>query len=274
VVESDYLNIDTNTVDGLAKWNELKKLYNADDEQSLLEYAAKFEPKVITYTDRGICRKLKFYPKRNPQPMCAYGESDWPKLPMEESVVKTNGHSLTVYPAVDFDLEKAEASVSKGESFGANVDFRFERYYVETNGVEHFYGRMVFAPGCGACRLKKTGDDSFPTCYVAVTNATFEPQVDFYVLVSSATDKTLAFRRLIDDDEYLVLRTRMKTSDGGSCTNGWHYSKLIGPARIKGRLYIKESVFNPRFNDPNLELDLERNLTPGPWGRRCDVRWP
>lgn len=269
VVESDYKTIDTNTVEGLAKWNELKKLEDAGDEESMLKYMEKFAPKSVTYTNNGIRRSLKFYPKRNPQPMYAYAAGDWPDIPLTKTLVKKEGYTMDVYPIVEFDLERAEAHVPSGTNFGSRADFRFERYYFETNGVANFYGKMVFAPGCGAYRRKQTGDASFPSCYTADTNAVFETQIDFYTIYDVKTGKTIKAKRLLGEDEFLVLRTRMQVGENG-VTNGWHYSKLLGRGRVSGNLYFKQSVFNPRLNDPNLELDLGRNLA----GRKYDVVWP
>jgi hypothetical protein len=70
VEQSDYLDINTNTVEGLAKYNELTNLYNSGD---YVGYLSKFEPKSVTYTNNVIYRSASFYPKRNPRPMYAYG---------------------------------------------------------------------------------------------------------------------------------------------------------------------------------------------------------
>ena len=264
-----YRPIDTNTVEGLARYNEIHSIGEVNDYVSFTNFIAKFEPKSMTYTNRRIERSLRFYPKRNPQPMYAYGERDWPDIPLTETSVNMDGYAMVVYPAVDFDLERAKASVSNGTNFGPRVDFRLERYYVETNGVANFYGRIVFAPGCGAYRCKQTGDDSFPSCYDADTNAIFESHIDFCTVKDVETGRWIASKMLATKDECLVLRTRMQTSSDGA-TNGWHYSKLLGIGRINGNLKFKQSVFNPRLNDPNLEFDLDRNLA----RPRYDVRWP
>lgn len=269
VVESDYRHIDTNTVDGLTKWRELKRLQDEGTEESIAEYLKKFEPKSVEYADKSIRRSLRFYPKKNPQPMYAYAASDWPDIPLTKTSVKMEGYTMDVYPIVDFDLERAEAHVSGGTNFGSRVDFRFERYYVETNGVANFYGRMVFAPGCGAYRRKQTGDASFPSCYAADTNAVFETQIDFYSIYDVKTGKTIKSKRLLGEDEFLVLRTRILVGENG-VTNGWHYSKLLGRGRVNGNLYFKQSVFNPRLNDPNLEFDMKRNLA----SPKSEVMWP
>ena len=259
VVPSDYCNIDTNTVEGLARYNELLSVGEIDNYDSFTNFVAKFEPKSVTYTNRRIERTLRFYPKKTPQPMYAYGERDWPDIPLTETAVEKDGYTMIVYPAVDFDLERSRAYVANGTNFGSNVDFRLERYYVETNGVANFFGRMVFAPGCGAYRCKQTGDASFPSCYVANTNAVFESHIDFCTAKDVATGRRIVSKKLATKDEFVVLRTRMQMSADGA-TNGWHYSKLLGPGGINGNLYFNQSVFNPRLNDPNLEFDMDRNL--------------
>ena len=255
VEESDYLHVDTNTVEGLARYEELRRLYYADDAESYVQYISKMQPKNITYTNKRIVRSVCFYPKRNPQPMCVYGEADWPDIPLTETVTEKAGYTMVVYPAVDFDLERSRAYAASGTNCGTSVDFRLERYYVETNGVANFYGRMAFAPGCGAYRCKQTADESFPSCYEADTNAIFESHIDFYTVKDIATGRIIVSRKLVAKDEFVVLRTRMQMSADGE-TNGWHYSKLLGPGRINGNLYFDQSVFNPRLNDPNLEHDI------------------
>ena len=66
VEKSDNFNIDTNTVQGLAMYNELVQLDNNND---YLGFIAKFEPKSITYTNTVIIRSASFYSKHNPCPM-------------------------------------------------------------------------------------------------------------------------------------------------------------------------------------------------------------
>ena len=55
VEKSDYLNIDTNTVQGLAMYNELVQLDNNND---YLGFIAKFEPKSETYTKEEVSQLL------------------------------------------------------------------------------------------------------------------------------------------------------------------------------------------------------------------------
>ena len=69
VEESDYMDINTNTVEGLAMYNELVRLYNSGDYYA---YAEKFMPKSVTYTNNVARRSVCLTPKHNPQPMCAH----------------------------------------------------------------------------------------------------------------------------------------------------------------------------------------------------------
>ena len=90
VVEgSDYLNIDTNTVQGLAMYNELLQLDNNDD---YLGFVAKFKPKSVTYTNNVICWAVCLTPKHNPQPMYAYNARGGVSLPKRNPIAfVTNG---------------------------------------------------------------------------------------------------------------------------------------------------------------------------------------
>ena len=260
VVESDYKTIDTNTVEGLAKWNELKKLEDAGDEESMLKYMEKFAPKSVTYTKNGIRRSLKFYPKRNPQPMYAYGKDDYIKLPNGSSEFMTNGYKVVRYEDVAIDLKNNVAlSGDDLSAWESRADFVIEEQEIVTNDVKTFVGKIRFAPGCGAYRCKYTGDASFPTTYAADVNMTYESEIRFSASRDMSTGKLISQTRILQDGEYMVLRTR-KTKTEKGVNAGWHYSKVFGPLRICAYFQCQQSVFNPRLNDPNLELDLENNL--------------
>lgn len=104
VEKSDYFNIDTNTVQGLAMCNELADLHRSND---YLGIASKFSPKSVTYTNNVVCRSVSLSPKHNPRPMYAHGGSTEVSLPRKQPVVVvTNGLEVTRYNSVDFDLKK------------------------------------------------------------------------------------------------------------------------------------------------------------------------
>ena len=269
VEESDYLHIDTNTVQGLAMYNELVQLDNNND---YLGFIAKFEPKSVTYTNTVVVRSASFYPKRNPRPMYTYGDMDGPRLSTANpSMFETNGLEVARYKPVDFDMKECLV-VSYDPNHddewdgpaGKVADFHIERFCVTTNGVKTTYGWIDFAPGCGAYKRNTTGDSSFPTTYEADTNATFLSRIPFEC--SSVSGRVVCVQNILEDDEYMVLRTRVMTNEVGAVTN-CNYSKILGPLTVTGprasfdKVKFKALIFNPASNDPNLEYDLKNNLS-------------
>ncbi len=269
VEESDYLHIDTNTVQGLAMYNELVQL---DNNKDFFGFAAKFEPKSVTYTNNVITRSVCLTPKHNPQPMFAYGGRAI-RLPKRNPItIATNGLEVLKYAPVDFDMKECLV-VSPEPNYdpflhgpsGKDSDFRVEQYRVTTNGVRTTYGWIVFAPGCGAYKRNTTGDPSFPTTYEADTNETFVSRIPFEY--SSVSGRVVSVQSILGDNEYMVFRTRVSTNEVGITTN-CNYSKILGPMSIEGRLYLTSLIFNPRPNDPKLEFDQDNNLVtdnPGNW---------
>ena len=264
VVKSDYWDSETNTVEGLVRYNELKALDEAGD---YVAYVEKFEPKSVTYVSNTVHKSLSFYPKRNPQPMYVYGDMCGLDLPTTKEISTNGAIVVSQYSTVAIDLKNG--IVIRQEQSGLEEDFRLERYAVETNGVKNFYGRMVFKPGCGAYKGIKGDDPSFPSLYEADVSRAYLPEIEFSTVRHSATRELISVHRLLEENEYLVMRTRMSVGDNGQ-TNGWHYSKILGPISIRTEFVFEQSVFNPRFNDPNLEFDVKENLA----GSRGQSRWP
>lgn len=251
--ESDYRNIDTNTVQGLAMYNELLQLDN-----------------------NVVIRSASFYPKRNPRPMYAYGENYDLYLSMKTSAIVTNGMEVMRYAPVDFDMKEClpvsydpKHDDSWDGPAGKIADFRIERFKVITNGVTTTYGWIEFAPGCGAYKRSTTGDDSFPTTYEADTNEVFVSRIPFEC--SSVSGKVVRIERILERGEYMVLRTRVATNDVGAVTS-CNYSKILGPMFVSDHWYPRDHVsfqsmiFNPEPNDPNLEADLRSNLATRGYG--------
>lgn len=267
IVKSDYWSIDTNTVVGLLRYAELKALDAAGD---YLAYAEKFEHKSVTYASNVVYKTLSFFPRRNPQAMYAYGDWCRLKLPMNKVVTTNDNVEVVQLPTVSIDLKKG-CVVRQGQirSSDDDEDFSLERFAVVTNGVKNFYGRIRFKPGCGAYKGIKSGDESFPTTYEADVNREYLSQIEFSVLRNPVTKEMISFQPVLAEDEYLVMRTRMSVDPSGR-TNGWHYAKIFGPLVIRQELVFEQSVFNPEFNDTNLEFDIRRNLA----GRRGQSRWP
>lgn len=268
IVKSDYWSIDTNTVVGLLRYAELKALDAAGD---YLAYAEKFEHKSVTYASNVVYKTMSFYRKRNSLPMYAYGSLNKIRIPTTESLDDTRGYTLISYPRFEIDLEKCAILPphNRRGDVGVTSDFAIERYCVETNGIENFYGKMIFAPGCGAYKRAKTDDESFPSTYGADACAAFQNEFDFHVVRDSSTKRVISWQGLLSSNEYMVIRSRMNVATTGE-TNGWHYSKVLGPIRLSTYLTFEQSVFNPEFNDTNLEFDVRQNLARS----RGESRWP
>ena len=262
VVKSDYLNINTNTVEGLDKYNEIRALYDSGD---YLGFADKFKPKSVTYTNTVIHRSVCLTPKHNPRPMFAYDPDSGIYLPRKvSSVVTNNGIETVQYEPVDFDMKECLVVCSEPDydyfvhgPTGKTSDFRIERFSVTTNGATAVYGSINFAPGCGAYIAQLPGDGHYPLIYEADTNETFLSNIPFeYTTVSG---RVVQSSQLLSEDQCMVLKTRAVTNEVGEVVN-CNYSKIYGPMTIVREMFFDTMVFNPTPNDPNLESATRRNL--------------
>ena len=263
VVPSAYTHINTNTVEGLAKYNELKALHESDNVEDYISLVHKFEPQSVTYTNNVLYRSASFYPKHNPRPMHVQWGRDsslhlW--LPQKHDVVVSNGVEVSCYRVVDFDMKEGRFLPSKNNwTRGKTSDFKIVRYSVVTNEVSTCYGWIEFSPGCGAYKGIKSGDASFPTrVYEADTNAVFQTRIPY--LYHQIDGKRHPQDILLRTNEYMVVRTRAAMDDSGAITN-CHYGLIEGAMRIGTDLYFKKLIFNPTPNDPNLEAAEGVNLS-------------
>ncbi len=271
VEKSDYFDINTNTVQGLAMYNELMGLYDND----YLGFLAKFNPKSVICTNNVIHRSVCLTPKHNPQPMYAHYFEDDVFLPIRNTIVATNnGIEVVQYDPVDFDMKECLVICTKPDydyhvhgSTGKNSDFCIERSRVLTNGVKTIHGSIAFAPGCGAYVTQLPGDGHYPLIYEADTNATFLSRIPFeYSIVSG---EVVQASQLLSKDECMVLKTRTVTNETGEVVS-CNYSKIYGPMSVDRRMRFDSLVFNPNPNDPNLEFNGTNNLAK-PYGN-CWVR--
>ena len=262
VEESDYLHIDTNTVQGLAMYKELVQLERSND---YLGFAAKFNPKSVTYTNTVIHRSVCLTPKHNPKPMYAHRKMGGLYLSRKiSSAVTNNGIETVQYKPVNFDMKEGLVVCSEpnydpflhGPS-GKTSDFRIERFSVTSNGTTTVHGSINFAPGCGAYMAQLPGDGHYPLIYEADTNATFLSNIPFeYTVVSG---KVGHISQLLTQDECLVLKTRVVTNEVGDVVS-CNYSKIYGPMTVDREMFFDTMMFNPTPNDPNLEYDSRNNL--------------
>ena len=263
VVESDYADINTSTVEGLSMYEELLQLSANND---FLGLASKFEPKNVMYTNNVVCRSVCLTPKHHPQPMYGYGSRTDVYLPVKNpTLTVTNGIEVSHYKPVDFDMKEC-LPVPRRQNYNAYLDgpagkipdFHIERFCVLTNGVKTFYGWLEFASGSGAYITNRQSDGHFPIIYEANTNAAFMSRIPF---AYSYTNGCLVYaEHILGTNECMVLRTRAATNDNGVVTN-CNYSKITGPMSVFRTISFHNMVFNPIPNDPNLEFDVDRNLS-------------
>ena len=242
--------------------NEIKAMGEVKDIGGYTNLIAKLSAMPCKGGGAEIIRTVSFFPRRNPQPMCSYTKHLDTTLPIDHfELVKENGIEVKKYMTVGFDMRLGKILLLDGGQecrFGDEMaDFKVVRYHVTTNNVDTLYGWIEFAPGCGAYKMKKTGNASFPSTYEANTNAIFSSKIPFEYHCSGG--RFWEEKSLLAKDEYMVLRTRAQLGDSGAVTN-CHYSKIIGEMWAAKDLYFNASIFNPRPNDNNLEFDMSRNM--------------
>ena len=120
---------------------------------------------------------------------------------------------------------------------------------------------LVFTNGvCDGCYIAKCTGTRFRSDYAANTNATYMKRLDFDSW--GKKHKGRYATQLLDDDEYIVIRTRTKCDDNGRIVSA-HYAKIYGSIGFLGEFTCTGLYFNPNESDPNLEADTTVNLMPG-----------
>ena len=162
-----------------------------------------------------------------------------------------------------FDLERGEWMTPHGKGNNTDVLLRFSS---TKNGVHDYRYVMDVSftnnPYAGACQLKKDGSSDFKTVYTADSNAHYKATFSY---VSEQTPGNKRRWDFLDDDSYLVFRTRTRVDEHGNLI-GAHYGKILGQW-LSGPefMVLSDGCFNPVENDVNLEdstclRDVLRNL--------------
>ena len=157
-----------------------------------------------------------------------------------------------------FDMEKGDWVKPDGK--GAIADFIVEcsdEHFAKDKALDC---ALVFTNRVhdGFYIAKCTGTQ-FRSDYEARTNAVYIKRLDFDSWGKKYKGRYAT--ELLDDDEYIVLRTRTKCDDRGNIVSA-HYAKMYGPINLKSGIYSKGMYFNPNENNPNLEADTTVNLMP------------
>ena len=219
--------------------------------------------------------KIVLYRKKNPQPMYAYTRDIERKAPIANGRYGFdleyfdwlppygNGKVADFYYVRDRkDIDNVNTAVLK------NSTHKFMSYRKGTPNYPaegDVVGRIEFEDKCGMYVKKWTENENFPSTYGADTN---ERDVSEWPICIVAQQGGIWVREgnVIEADEYIVIRSRVKCDERGNIISA-NYSKLLGPVGFGSIVAVKESVFNPRPNDTNLEFDPEQNLYKGKKGR-------
>ena len=141
---------------------------------------------------------------------------------------------------VDFMVEYSEEHFAKDKALDCALVF--------TNGVYD------------GCYIAKCTDTRFRSDYKADVGAKYIKRLDFDSWGKKYKGRYAT--KLLDDDEYIAIRTRTKCDEKGQLVSA-HYAKIYGTIGFRGEFTCKGSYFNPNENDPNLEADTTVNLMPG-----------
>lgn len=219
--------------------------------------------------------EAKLYRRKNPQPMYAYSKEMERKAPIANGRYGFDLEYFDWLPPLgngkvaDFyyirerkDIENVNKAIAKGSGY------KLMTFRSGTPGypvVGDVVGCIKFDEHCGAYVRKCTGNESFPSTYSVETNATYTSKIPIRIVTKNG-NIWLHEGRVLEDDEYMVIRSRVMLDEFGNIVSA-NYSKLIGPVGFGSLVVIKESAFNPRPNDTNLEFDPNRNLYQGKKGR-------
>ena len=158
-----------------------------------------------------------------------------------------------------FDIKMGDWIEPHGK--GKVADFFVEYSYEHFRKDRVVDCALVFTNSvCDGFYIAKCTGTRFRSEYEASTNATYVKRLDFGSWGKKYKGNYAV--ELLDNDQYIVLRTRTKLDDKGKIVSA-NYSKIYGPIRFNGMFVHEGSYFNPNENDPNLEADTTVNLTPG-----------
>lgn len=156
---------------------------------------------------------------------------------------------------IPFDIEKSSWVAPYGNGKQNDVLLRFElkegenKYWDYFATMEISFTNSVF----GGFYIEKKDDHSeMVNAYTADTTREFVPYAKFFF---DGNDVSGRQRFRLDDDEYMVFRTRTRVDDNGNLVSA-HYGKFLGCWSFKREMRIKASSFNLTPNDTNLE-DME-----------------
>ncbi len=215
--------------------------------------------------------EVTLYRKKNPQPMYAYTREMDVKAPIANGRYGFDLQCFDWLPPLgggkiaDFYYVRErpdETNMTK------RVRYNNSGYYQFKNGESGYpklgevVGRIEFDENCGAYIDKQTGCESFPSTHCADPRREYVRSIPISIVFCDEFHIWVYESTVVDGSEYMVIRSRVKCDENGNIVSA-NYSKVLGPAGFAGLVNFRESVFNPRPNDTNLEFDPNRNLYKG-----------
>ena len=188
---------------------------------------------------------VKMKPIRNPVKMVHHTGRKWTiKMPANKG-------------EWGFDLEKFDWTAPFGK--GEIADFMITFELNETEDARWVDGCLRFVqPGAGAYVKKMDSCLPFPIDHEVNTNETFATRFDFsWHHDKKKTTRAYSEKNIVEKDEYLVIRSRVKLDDKGNVEKA-NYSHVQGAMGLGLWFVIPHCYFNPRVNDLNLEYEQER----------------
>jgi len=149
-----------------------------------------------------------------------------------------------------YDIEKGDWVKPNGQ--GEITDFIVVYDWRKDENSLTCTGGIIFVEeGAGAYAAKKYPCKKFPVDYSLNPNAAFKQFFPFAIYSNDVTKEDVR-QRVMKDDEYLVIRSRVKLDAKGNVLEA-NYSQIQGPIGIGYYFAIGSSYFNPKVNDTNLE---------------------
>ncbi len=160
---------------------------------------------------------------------------------------------------VAYDLEVGDWVSPYGKGKVPDFNIYYDRTQTESSVCST--GVLFFAAECaGAYKRLKFNSSSFCTDYNADTNSVYLSSFPF-MTVKSSKDGMESRMRILEKDEYLVLRTRVVLDPDNNIIKA-NYSVIEGPLVFARYFDHGKMRFNPNVNDTSLEYSPDKNLVP------------
>ncbi len=219
--------------------------------------------------------EMTLYHKKNPQPMYAYTREVNVKSPIANGRYGFDLECFDWLPPLgqgkvaDFYYVRArpdETNMMKRVRYNQSGFYQFKNGEPGYPKLGEVVGCIEFDENCGAYIEKQTGCESFPSTHRVDPRREYIRSIPITIVFCDQFRVWVYESTVVSGNEYMVIRSRVKCDEKGNIISA-NYSKILGPAGLAGLVNFKESVFNPRPNDTNLEFDPERNLYRGKKGR-------